>query len=170
MSQFQFCPRCATTLIEEERFGAIRQTCPSCSFIFFQDPKVVAVVLIEHENRLLLGKRSIEPGLGKWSFPSGYVNRGEVVELAAIREVKEETNLEVKLNGLLGVYSENDNPIVLVVYRAQIVSDLSEMLADPEEVSELAFFRLDEMPELAFPFDERILRDWHFLPFVPLNN
>jgi 8-oxo-dGTP diphosphatase len=169
LSQFKFCPRCATPLVEEERFGAVRQTCPNCSFIFFQDPKVVTVVLIEFEGKILLGKRSIEPGLGEWSFPSGYVNRGESVELAAVREVKEETNLDIELNGLLGVYSETDNPIILVVYRAEITGDVKTMKPDPEEVSELAFFGLSDMPPLAFPFDKRILEDWHNLPFVPLG-
>jgi 8-oxo-dGTP diphosphatase len=170
LSQFKFCPRCATPLSEQTRFGAVRQICPNCDFIFFADPKVVTVVLIEQAGKILLGKRNIEPGLGLWSFPSGYVNRGEAVELAAVREVKEETNLDVRLTGLLGVYSEMDNPIILIVYRAEIINDLSELQADIDEVSELAFFDLKHLPELAFPFDKRILEDWADLPFVPISN
>jgi 8-oxo-dGTP diphosphatase len=160
--ELKYCPMCATELVRQERFGAIRQCCPNleCGFISFLDPKVVAVVLIEHEGRILLGRRNIDPGKGQWSFLSGYVNRGEKVEEAAIREVKEETNLTVSLTGLLGIYSERDYAHLLLVYRAELVSDLAEMQPQEEEVMELALFTPDEMPPLAFRFDQHILTAW----------
>ncbi len=160
MAEMKFCPNCGSPLAMLEKFGAVRETCANCGFIHFADPKVVAVVLIEHEDKLLLGKRSINPGLGFWSFPSGYVNRGEKVEEAALREVKEETNLDVRLTGLLGVYSDNDNPIILIVYRAEVSGDINQLQPQPEEVSELAFFSLADLPELAFPFDHSIFNHW----------
>ena len=99
----------------------------------------------------------MEPARGLWSFISGYVDRGEKVEEAAIREVKEETNLDVQLEGLIGIYSANGNPHVVIAYQASILNnDISGLLAQPEEVSELAFFSLEEIPPLAFPADEQI--------------
>lgn len=159
--QLNFCPVCANKLVECFKFGAARPCCsnPDCGFVYFLDPKVVAVVLVEHEGRILLGKRNINPGWGKWSFPGGYVNRGEKVEEAAVREVKEETNLDVQLNGLLGVYSEEGNPVVLLVYRAQLLSGLDEMRPQEEEVLELGFFGLHEIPELAFNSEPRIIEE-----------
>jgi ADP-ribose pyrophosphatase YjhB (NUDIX family) len=103
----------------------------------------------------------MNPARGKWTFFGGYVDRGEKVEDAAIREVKEETNLDVQLVVLLGLYSEKDNPHVLVAYAASVIhDDISSLALQPDEISELAFFTPEEIPELAFPFDRQILQDW----------
>ncbi len=160
--EFKYCPVCANPLIEKSVFGSARQACPDpeCGFVLFLEPKLVAVVLVEHEDKILMGRRVINPGKGLWSFPSGYIDRFEKVETAALREVKEETNLDVKLKGLVGVYSDDGNPVVLLVFRADIVGDVTAMTAQPDEVSELCFFNPDHLPELAFPFDHTILQDW----------
>lgn len=124
----------------------------------------MTVVVIEHEGQLLLGRRDIEPGRGKWSFCSGYVDQGEELEEAALREVKEETNLSVELLELLGLYSRKGSPHLLVAYWARPRDDSLDGLAPQAgEVSELAWFRPEEVPELAFPFDYIILRDWRAL-------
>ena len=159
---YKYCPRCATLLVEKCISHALRQSCPACGFIYFPEPKLVTVVVIEHEGKFLLGRRNIDPGKGLWSFVGGYVDRGEQVEEAAIREVREETNLAVRLDELLGIYSENGRPHVVVAYRARVVNnDVSGMLAQLDEVSELAFFVLGEMPVLAFPADKHILQALH---------
>jgi ADP-ribose pyrophosphatase YjhB (NUDIX family) len=106
---------------------------------------------------LLLVRRAIEPRIGKWSFPSGYVNRGEDVELAAAREVEEETYLHVRINWNIGVYSEAGRPVVLAAYDATMVSG---ELAAGDETSEVGLFDLGDLPELAFEHDTHILKDW----------
>lgn len=160
--EYKYCPMCATTMVQAEKFGALRQCCPNpeCEFVVFQDPKVVTVVLVEHQGRILLGRRNISPAKGEWTFTGGYVNRGEKVEDAALREVKEETNLTIALNGLIGIYSDTDNPYILLAFRAIPVSDLAHLQPQAEEVMELKFFAPNEMPPLAFGFDQRILADW----------
>jgi 8-oxo-dGTP diphosphatase len=158
---FKYCPLCATPLVEKDIYHALRSACPACNFIHFLDPKLVIVVVVEYEGKLLLGLRNIDPGKGLWSFVSGYVDRGEKVEEAAVREVKEETNLDVQLDKLLGIYSQNGNPHVVIGYLASVVNnDISAMAGQPDEVSELAFFTCEEMPDLAFPMDKLILHDW----------
>ena len=159
---YKYCPMCSRELTNQEKFGQLRQVCPdrACGFVHFLDPKVVAVVLVEQGDKILVGRRNIEPGKGKWSFPGGYVDRGERVEDAARREVKEETNLDIRLSNLLGVYSETDSPQILVVYRATIEPTSDPIRPQLEEVSELAFFSLAEMPRLAFNSEGRILTDW----------
>jgi 8-oxo-dGTP diphosphatase len=172
---FKYCPMCAAPLVEKHIFNIPRQTCPKCGFILFLGPKTVTVVVIEHEGKILLGRRNMNPARGMWSFFGGYVDRGEKLEDAAIREVKEETNLDVQLDALIGIYSQNGSPHVLIAYRASIVNnDISALAAQPEEMSELAFFSLGEIPELAFPFDNQILHDWKKsnvpnLPFKPFS-
>ena len=159
---FKYCPLCAASLAEKYLFHASRLVCTVCGFIFYLEPKVVTVVVVEHEGKLLLGRRNIDPGKGLWSFFSGYMERGEKVELAAIREVKEETNLDIHLGNLIGIYSELGNPHVIIAYRARVANnDVSDMIAQPDEVSDLALFLPTEAPQLAFPTDAQILHDWH---------
>ena len=91
-----YCQRCGQALEQREFEGKPRPTCPSCGFIVFLDPKVAVVVLVSDGDRLLFVQRGAEPQIGKWCFPGGYVDRGEQVEAAARREVREETGLKVE--------------------------------------------------------------------------
>jgi len=155
-----YCLQCGTPLVPRlQDDHEQRPTCPNCGFVHYLDPKVaVAVVLGDHDG-VLLGRRRIDPGSGRWSFPAGYVNRGEVLEEAAVREVREELGLEVRLTGLVGAYSERDSPVVLIVYAGTIES--GEARPDGREVSEVRRFPLDSLPaDLAFPHDRRVLADW----------
>jgi ADP-ribose pyrophosphatase YjhB (NUDIX family) len=81
-----------------EGFEPARLVCKQCDFVFFLDPKVAACAIIHEPGGIVLLQRAIEPGYGKWVFPGGYVDRGETVADAAIREAKEEVNLEVRLD------------------------------------------------------------------------
>lgn len=133
---YRYCPLCATALIEKEVAHIRRSVCPTCTFIQFSNPKVVAVV-----DTLLLGKRNIEPSKGLWNFCGGYVELGETVEEAAIRETKEEANLDVQLDKLIGVYSGGSGSHVIIAYQASILKhQMSHIAIQEEEVSELAFF------------------------------
>jgi 8-oxo-dGTP diphosphatase len=153
----KYCPHCATPLGTQEMEGYQRPVCPACGWTYYEDPKVAVAVLIGRDSRLLLNRRAIQPGLGKWSFPSGYVNRGEILEEAAAREVQEETGLLVQINALFGVYSERGNAVVLVVYTADDTP--GEPAAGPE-VSEVGWFTPDDLPPLAFPHDHAIIARW----------
>ena len=160
-STYTYCPICAAHLVEKCIVTTLRPTCPACGFILFLAPMLVAVVVVRHKGKFLLGRRTIDPGKGMWSFFGGYVDRGEKVEDAALREVKEETNLDVQLEGLIGIYSEQGDSHVLVVYQASIIEcEANVLVAQSEEVSELAFFTWEELPALAFPVDRHILNDW----------
>jgi ADP-ribose pyrophosphatase YjhB (NUDIX family) len=123
----------------------------------FLDPKVAAVVLVTSGDKLVLVRRGVEPEMGRWSFPSGFMNRGEVVEGAAKREVKEETGLDIELDGLVGVYSSQDSPVVLAVYSATAIGGTPQAGHDAAEVR---LFPPDGLPDLPFPHDRQILDDW----------
>jgi 8-oxo-dGTP diphosphatase len=154
-----FCLRCGTALVSRLQEDRERPTCPECGFIHYLDPKVAVAVVIGDGESVLLGRRSIDPGSGLWSFPAGYVNRGEVLEEAAVREVLEELGVAVRLTGLVGVYSERGEAVVLIVYSGTIAS--GEPRPDGREVSEVRRFALDALPpDLAFPHDRHVLADW----------
>ena len=155
--EIKFCYRCGSPLGSEGVHGRTRPVCPSCGLIVFVDPKVVVAVLIAVDSRLVLIRRAIEPGIGLWSFPSGYVDRGEPLESAAAREVKEESGLDVELTGLVGLYSGDDDPVVLAVYTGEVRGG---ELSAGDETDDVGLFDPDALPELAFPRDHGIIRDW----------
>ena len=88
--------------------------CPGCSFVYYLGQKVVGATIPIEEGRILLTRRAIHPAFGKWTFPGGYVDWGEPVHAAAVRETLEETGLTVELGGLVGVYSYPSAPVVIV--------------------------------------------------------
>ena len=154
-----FCFQCGAPLVARFQEDRERPTCPSCGLIHYLDPKVAVAVVLGDTNGVLLGKRRVNPGAGRWSFPAGYVNRGEVLEEAAVREVLEEVGLTVRLTGIVGVYSELGEPVVLIVYSGEVRSGVPT--PDGVEVSEVRRFAMSELPDdLAFPHDRRVLEDW----------
>ena len=158
--QAKFCERCGHRLTEKQVEHRVRPYCPECGHVVFLDPKVAAVVLARANGKLVMVRRGIEPALGRWSFPSGYVDRGEAVEDAAAREVMEETGLEVTVDGFVGLYSSKDSTVILAVYSAEVAGG---KLRAGGEVTDAALFSPDELPSLPFPHDDRILRDWRRL-------
>ena len=156
----RFCQRCGHALDLREVESRERPYCPDCGFVVFLDPKLAAVVLVRRDGDLVLVRRAIQPAIGRWSFPSGYVDRNEVVEDAARREVEEETGLDVRLDGFVGLYSSSDSPVVLAVFSAVITG--GELQAG-QEAQEVGTFALEELPPLPFPHDYQILADWNAL-------
>ncbi len=156
-SRIKFCDQCSNSLEKRSSEGIQRLYCTNCKRMVYLDPKIAAVTLVHKQSLLLLVKRAIEPHLGKWSFPSGYVDRGEKVEMAACREVKEETNLSVEINKLQGVYS-GIGPVILAVYQATPLDD-----SDPipnHETLDVDWFQMNTLPDLPFPHDGDIINDF----------
>ncbi len=159
---YRFCPMCR---VEFERRvlktgEPERLVCPSCRFVLYLDPKVAAGTIVRLEDeRVLLLRRAIEPGYGKWVFPGGYVDRGEVVEEAAIREAREEAGLVVRLDGLVGIYSYPRRTPIVVVFSAHVTS--GELRTDEESLEACAFAPRDiPWADLAFPSTREALRDY----------
>ena len=157
----RFCPLCGGALARRPQppDGKAELVCGSCRFIFYLDRKVVAGTIVMDGGRLLLTRRSIHPAYGKWTYPGGYVDWGEPVPAAAIRETWEETGLDVDLQGLLGVYSYPDSPVVVVVYRALVTGGTIRLCHENDRVE---WMRPGEIPwdELAFPSTRAALRDF----------
>ncbi len=159
---FRFCPRCGGTL--ESRVlkpgDPRRLVCVACGFVFYIDPKIaVGTIIRTGEERLILVRRAIEPGYGKWVFPGGYVDRGEPLTVAAIREAREECGLDVRLDGLVNIYSYPRRAPVIVVYAATAVGGT---LQCDDECLEGGEFDASAIPwtDLAFRSTEEGLRDY----------
>jgi ADP-ribose pyrophosphatase YjhB (NUDIX family) len=157
----RYCPSCGGPL--EERYieaeQHTRKVCSVCGFIFYLNPKVVAAAIPRQGDRIWLVRRSVEPASGHWTFPGGYVDLGERVPAAAMRETYEETRLDVRLDGLLNIYSYENARIVLVVYRAAVIGGIAGVTPESQEVRA---FPLNAIPwaELAFPSTRDALADY----------
>ena len=135
--------------------GRLRPVCRSCGAVTYLDPKLAVAVVLRKNGKVLLGKRGEHArAAGKWSFPAGFVERGEAVEDAAIREVREETGFEIALGPLVGLISSPGEIVVLAAYSGTIVSGAE---AAGDDLTDLGWFALDALPELAFPHDTEIL-------------
>ena len=159
--EYRFCPRCGGGL-EKRSIKAIepkRLVCQTCSFIFYQDPKVVAGAIFTLNGGVVLLKRGVEPAMGKWVFPGGYVDRGETVEEAALRETREESQLEIVIGSLLNVYSYPRSPNIIIVYAARITGG---NLAAGDESVEAATFLPGDIPwdDLAFDSTRDALKEY----------
>jgi 8-oxo-dGTP diphosphatase len=160
---FRFCPMCGGPL-ETRQLKAgdpRRHVCVRCGYIHYLDPKVaVGTVITTVDEKIVLVRRAIEPGYGLWVFPGGYVDRGEEVTVAAIREAREEAGLDVRLDGLINIYSYPGRPIVIVVYKASIIAG---NLRVDEESLEARFFSRGEIPwdQLAFRSTREALEDFY---------
>jgi ADP-ribose pyrophosphatase YjhB (NUDIX family) len=136
-----------------------RLVCESCGFVFYQGPKLVAGALFELDGGIVLVQRDIEPGYGKWTFPGGFVERGATTEAAAEREVLEETGLQVRVSGIVGLYSYEGQIPAIAVFRADVIG--GEPLPLDETMAVRGYGR-DEIPwlDLAFPSTEHALEDY----------
>lgn len=159
--EFRFCPVCGGTLLrqilkEQEPF---RLVCSRCEFVFYLDPKVVACTIVEMDGKVVLLKRAIDPQRGKWVLPGGYVDRGEEVAAAAVRETREECGLGTRIHRLLGVYSYPGRPAVVVVYVAEVES--GKLIAG-DETDAFGLYGTEQIPwaELAFQSTVDALKDY----------
>jgi ADP-ribose pyrophosphatase YjhB (NUDIX family) len=156
LEEARFCPRCGA---EADVSFPRSITCPQCGYGAYFNPKPVACAIpTDADGRLILMRRATEPCRGQWTMPGGFVDLGESVEDAAVRECAEELAIEIVLDGLVGVYSRASDRIVVVVYAARAQGEPSQT----DEALEVRAFVPSEIPwsELAFWSDERALRDF----------
>jgi ADP-ribose pyrophosphatase YjhB (NUDIX family) len=161
---FRFCPVCGSSFEPRVlRAGdppRLVCTSQSCRFVFYLDPKVaVGTVITRPNGDIVLVKRAIDPGYGKWVFPGGYVDRGEEITLAALREAREEAGLDVRIDRLIGIYSYAGRTPIIIVYAATFVG--GELVVDDEGL-EARWFAPSTLPwdDLAFLSTREALRDF----------
>ena len=153
-----YCVQCGTRVNMEEKFGRKRPVCPACGWIHFADPKVAVAVVVIREGRVLLTRRVNEPFQGFWSLPAGFMDAGESPEAAGERECREETGVDVRVTGLLDIFSGREHKHgadLVLIYHADYLRGEPEAGDDADRAE---FFPLKDLPPLAFESTRVVLK------------
>jgi ADP-ribose pyrophosphatase YjhB (NUDIX family) len=158
----RFCSNCGAPVALRVPAGDSlpRYVCPACETIHYQNPKMVIGCIAEWEDRILLCRRAIEPRHGLWTLPAGFMENGETVAQAALRETLEEANARVELAAMYSVLSVPHVNQVHIFYRGRL---LYLAFAPGTESLEVALFSEAEIPwkELAFRTISTTLRHYY---------
>ena len=138
--------------------------CDSCEFRFYREPKVSVLARIEHKGSLLFIKRAVEPGLGCWCFPGGFLNYGETPEQALKRETLEETALNIQVKGILAVFPMEGRgmpvPGIVLAYRALCLGNPNAARAG-DDAADIRWCKPTDLPlPLAFQSTSNLITDW----------
>jgi 8-oxo-dGTP diphosphatase len=160
-SEYKFCPKCGNRLGVRvlKRGDPERLVCENCGFVFYLGPKLVAGAIFELDGGIVLVQRDIEPGYGKWTFPGGFVERGEKADAAAEREVLEETGLKIEAKEIIGLYTYEGQVPAIAVFDACVVGGTLKPLDETMDVRSFTRYTLP-WRELAFPSTEQALEDY----------
>lgn len=155
----KYCSHCGAAVSQKIPVGdnLPRHVCDQCDLIHYHNPKIVAGCIPEWEGQILLCRRAIEPRVGLWTFPAGFMEIGESTEQAAIRETKEEAEADVAITSLYAVMSLPHIGQVYLVFRGRMLTACYEAGSESLEVR---LFPLSGIPwnEIAFPVVKDALR------------
>jgi ADP-ribose pyrophosphatase YjhB (NUDIX family) len=146
-------------MVTREIHGVARRHCAGCGRVHYVDPKVAVGVAVFHDDRLLLVRRTTEPGRGRWALPGGYLDVGEDPQAAAAREAAEEASVEVSITHLLDVFANppEDGGVLFVLYAATWVTGEP---APGDDADAAAFFARHDLPPLAFRSTVHVVDRW----------
>lgn len=164
MTHFRFCPQCGHPLSPNpSRAEAHQQDCPGCGRSHYQNSRPTASALIVQDGRLLLGRRAVEPYLGMWDVPGGFLSPLEHPEEGVVREIQEETGLVVRPRELLGIFPDTYGGSDAGIYTLNLYYLVDIVSGEPhpaDDVAELRWFTPDVLPPMAFPHQEQVLAHW----------
>lgn len=140
--------------------------CPDCGHVVYLNPVPSVAVILFREGRVLLVRRNIEPAIGLWCLPGGFIEAGETAEQAVVREVQEETGLlckPIELTDARSVIGGFYGNLVVLCYSAEV---LSGQLHPGDDADEACCVNPAEIPPLAFKVHLRFLEKFlgHTLP------
>lgn len=155
----RFCVRCGYDLATRKVRGVSRRVCERCAHVHYVDPKLAVGVAVFREDRLLLVRRTMEPGRGRWSLPGGYLDIGEDPRGAAVREAAEEAGVKVEVGPVIDVFANppDEGGAVFVLFAATWVAGEP---AAGDDADAAGFFGREDLPPLAFRSTAHVAEQW----------
>ncbi len=158
---FRFCPKCGASLALKKINDRKRLVCSGCGFIFYRNPVPAVAAIIPNGEKIVLVRRAEEPLRGHWCLPSGFMELNETPAECAVREVKEETGLNIRVKELCGANIARDDPrtqVVLIIFLAEMVG--GELQAG-DDASEAGLFGPGDLPgNIAFATHRRAIAEY----------
>ena len=156
--ELKFCPYCAGRFIVQDVQGRQRLVCSACGEIYYQNPLPASTALVLNEHtQLLLGRRGVEPARGEWCLPGGFVEMGETMERAALRELEEETGLQGRVLSFLGCFSQESRLYGSIIIFGYSVKATGGALKAGDDLEELRYYDLDRLPPVAFDTHRKLI-------------
>ena len=154
----RFCQACGGAVVEHDG----RFDCAACGRRHYLNSKPTAGGLVVRDGKLLLVRRQNEPFKDWWDVPGGFLDAGEHPEAAVVRELREETGLEVRPARLFGMYmdtyGDDGEPTLNIYYECEVVGGREQA---GDDAVELGWFGVDEIPEnVAFENGRQVIEDW----------
>jgi len=161
------CHYCGTKLTEKPYEGRVRLFCNQCNEAVYENPVPATCVIVTDEtNRILLVKRNVEPKIGAWCLPGGFMELGEQPGQSALRELQEETGLSGKIDRLLGVTSSNSKQYDTVLMVGYLIKEQTGTLQPGDDASDAAYFAPENLPDIAFDSHKQFISGYYLLPEV----
>lgn len=154
LRQFRYCPSCGVRL---NVVAVPPLRCGACEWTFYPHPELAVNVVVCWEGKVVLIRRGIEPNKGTWALPGGFVTYGEEPKVAAVREVREETGLEVAIEGLVTATLVRDDPRALLLVPVYLGRVVGGTLRAGDDAAEARAFDVRELPLLGPAYERRQL-------------
>lgn len=161
MKEYRYCPMCRRELVISLVEGRDRLLCPACGWINFKNPlPVIACLVSDDKNGILLVKRGVEPAKGEWALPGGFVEVDEGLKEAGARELKEETGLDGVAGDLVGIYL-HESPLygaILMIGYEYFINGGSIVCGD--DADDARYFPLDQVPKMPFTSHQKLVDEY----------
>lgn len=154
------CPQCGTKLIPRTENGYERLFCPRCKVFVYENPvPVVAGAILDEKERILLVKRGVEPCIGSWTLPSGFIEMGEHPDACVLREVKEETNLSCRIQRIIGLYHQKGWRYRSVIVLGYLLDRTGGAPQAGDDAVDVSYYPYEKLPAIPFASHRNIIDD-----------
>jgi ADP-ribose pyrophosphatase YjhB (NUDIX family) len=156
------CPFCAGALKDKQLDGLVKQVCTQCDSVRWDSPVPVVATFIPLKEGVVLVQRGVEPFVGKWCLPRGFMKTGEIPKRAAVRETLEETGLKVWLVRMLNACNPSPKNFQLNQVTMFYLATMREgELKAGDDAQSVGVFPPDKLPDICFPSDRLMIEQWY---------
>lgn len=147
----KFCPRCGGRTSRLVVGETPRDNCPACDEIFYDNPLCAVAIVAEKDGKVIFIKRNVEPAKGMWALPGGFIEQGESVEKAALRELREETGLKAKKAEIIKVVTAQTLYFKTLILIGVRVSGLNGKIKAGDDACAVKWCGINKIPGITFP-------------------